>query len=107
MILNMKETMFHGDSEKVLKSFPPKQLEQFATSLFYLASGKSSALRSKPMNGLGDGVMELLKNGHPAYRCVYVIRGDVLHVLHAFVKTSGGTDKKHETTIKQRFKQID
>lgn len=58
------------------------------------------------MNGLGKGVFELKKNGKPAYRLVYVIRGDIIHVVHVFSKTSNGTDKKEEDTIKQRVSRI-
>jgi len=50
--------------------------------------------------------MEFVQNGKPAYRCVYVVLDDVIHVLHAFVKTSDGTDSKHENTIKERYKNI-
>ncbi|TOA30552.1 hypothetical protein CGK28_24830, partial [Vibrio parahaemolyticus] len=54
----------------------------------------------------GQGVLELKKNGKPAYRLVYVIKKDVIHVLHSFSKTSSGTDKKHEETIKLRYKAL-
>lgn len=102
-----KEVVFHGDSEKQLREFPRTLLEKTIFSIVQLQHGQKASLKSKPMQGLGDGVMEfIIKNGHPAYRCVYVLRDDAVHVLHAFSKTSRGTDSKHEKTIKQRYKNI-
>lgn len=104
--MNPKPVKYLGDSEKALKGFIPKELEKFALSLYYIACGVDPILKAKAMKGLGQGVLELIKNGKPAYRCVYVVRDDAIYVLHAFSKTSGGTDKKHEDTIKERYKQI-
>lgn len=104
--MTQKTIKYHGDSEKQLKSFPQKDLERFALSLFYIQNGFEPVLRAKAMKGLGKGVLELTKNGRPAYRCVYVVCDDAIHVLHAFSKTSDGTDKRHEETIKERYKQI-
>lgn len=80
--------------------------EKFATDLDMMMNGLKPLSDSKPMNGLGKGVLELKKNGRPAYRCVYVIKNGNIYVLHAFSKTSNGTSKSHETTIKTRYKSI-
>jgi phage-related protein len=101
-----REIEYHGNSEKKLKAFPKKKLEKFAYSLFQLQNRMDTCLEAKQMKGLGDNVIELISNGKPAYRCVYVIIDDVIHVLHAFVKSSDGTDSKHEKTIKLRYKRI-
>ena len=102
-----KKVVFHGDSEKQLRGFPRALLEKTNFSIVQLQHGQETSLKTKPMQGLGDGVMEfIIKNGHPAYRCVYVLQDDAVHVLHAFSKTSSGTDSKHEKTIKQRYKHI-
>lgn len=101
-----KPIHYHGDSFKSLSQFPPKKLEKFAMSLLYLQLGMDPVLKTKAMKGLGHGVLELTQNGKPAYRCVYVVKDDAIHVLHAFVKTSDATDSKHEKTIKERYKQI-
>lgn len=103
----MREISYEGSSEKDLENFPTKEIEKFVHDLDMLRDGLEAYLtNSKPMKGLGQGVRELKKNGRPAYRVVYVIRGNVVHVLHAFSKTSSGTDKKHEDTIKLRFKNL-
>lgn len=104
--MSVKEVIFEGDSEKKLKNFPVDVLEKFVQDLEMMRYGMSPLSRTKPMNGLGKGVLELVKNGRPAYRLIYVISSNVIHVLHAFSKTSDGTDKKHEVTIKQRFARI-
>lgn len=80
--------------------------EKFATDLEMIRDGLRPLSDSKPMNGLGKGVLELKKNGRPAYRCVYVIKNGTLYVLHAFSKTSNGTSKANETTIKSRYKAV-
>lgn len=104
--MTVKTVCFEGDSQKKLTNFPKAALEKFAQDLELMRYGMEPLSTSKPMNGLGKGVRELKKNGRPAYRLVYVISGNVIHVLHAFSKTSDGTDKKHEITIKQRFSAI-
>lgn len=98
---------FHGSSKKKLLEIPEKKREQIVYSLERLRYGLEPALKTKAMNGLGKGVIELKIDGKPAYRCVYVVSDGVIHVLHVFVKTSDGTDKKHEETIKKRRKDIE
>ena len=104
--MTKKDVVFHGNSEKQLHKFPQTKLEKIVYSLVQLQHGMNASLKTKPLHGLGDGVMEFVQNGKPAYRCVYVVLDDVIHVLHAFVKTSDGTDSKHENTIKERYKNI-
>ncbi len=105
--MKKKAVVFHGDSEKQLREFPREQLDKTIFGITQLQHGERPNLKTKPMQGLGDGVMEfIIKNGHPAFRCVYVLQDDVVHVLHAFSKTSTGTDSKHEKTIKLRYKNI-
>lgn len=102
----MKEVSFEGSSYKDLENLPKKVQEKFVFDMELMKADMDPLSQSKAMNGLGKGVIELKKNGRPAYRLVYVIRGDVIHVLHVFSKTSNGTDKKHEDTIKHRFNSI-
>lgn len=101
-----KTVQFSGDSEKVLKGFPRAVKEKFVSDLELMRYGMRPLSQSRSMSGLGDGVFELKKNGKPAYRLVYVIKGSVIYVLHAFSKTSSGTGKKHEDTIKSRYKRL-
>lgn len=101
-----KELIYKGNTEKKLKNFPAKQREKFVADLIRLQYGLQPIMKTKPMHGLGRGVVEICKNGKPAYRVVYLVKGDKVYVLEAFVKTSDETDSKHENTIKQRFGTI-
>ncbi len=43
---------------------------------------------------MGVGALELVLNGSPAYRCVYIVKfADTLFVLHSFIKTTNRTDR--------------
>ncbi len=97
---------YHGNTKKELANLPQSVLEKFAQDLDAICDGLERVVDSKTLNGLGQGVKELRKNGKPAYRLVYVILSNVVHILHVFSKTSNGTDKKHEVTIKQRYKNL-
>lgn len=101
-----KLVSFEGDSHKRLSNLPREVLEKFVQDLESMKVGEPPLSKLSSMNGLGAGVCELKKNGLPAYRLIYAIKGNVIHVLHVFSKTSNGTDKKHENTIKLRYKNI-
>lgn len=60
-----------------------------------------------PFDSLFDKVIELKKNGSPAYRCAYKVLDDCVMVLHSFKKTSEGPDKKNMRTVKERLKSLD
>ena len=96
----------NGADDEFKEDLSRQAQEKFATDLEMMMNGLKPLSDSKPMNGLGKGVFELKKNGRPAYRCVYVVRNGTIYVLHAFSKTSKGTQKSNETTIKSRYKSI-
>lgn len=60
-----------------------------------------------PIDHLGDGLIELKVNGHPAFRCVYTMKrpGKVL-VLHTFAKTTNGPDVKNLRLARTRAKSL-
>lgn len=101
-----KKIFFIGNSYKELESFPIERREQFVQDLEMMKAGQKPLSNSKRMQGLGHGVTELRRNGRPAFRCVYVEKDNAIYVLHAFKKTSDGTQKHHEEKVKSRFKQI-
>lgn len=105
----MKETIYIGGSEKALKTgkvFPKKVLEEAMVEITRLQHGLSPLKKTKSMNGLGQGVIEWIKNGKPAYRLIYVVGKDAIYILHAFSKTSNDTPKSEEDTIKIRYKML-
>ena len=97
---------YKGKTESIIRGFPPPVVERFAYDLEAISYGQKPASSSKQMNGFSKNVIELRKNGKPAYRLIYTIIGDTIFVIHAFVKSSVGTDKKHESTIKLRLSSL-
>jgi phage-related protein len=56
---------------------------------------------------VGPGAVELIENGSPAYRAVYCCKYlDTVFVLHAFEKTTNGTDHKELATAAKRYKEM-
>ncbi len=63
---------------------------------------------SRPMPSIGPGAHELrLKDRSGQYRVVYalVLRG-VVHVLHAFKKTTQATPQRHVALARQRLREV-
>lgn len=103
----MKDLIYVGGAEKDMKSaFPRSLLEEVSVEQSRLRHGITPLKKTKAMNGLGHGVIEWVKNGKPAYRLIYVVGKDAIYILHAFSKTSNGTPKSEEDTIKLRFKML-
>jgi phage-related protein len=104
--MSKKETLWEGNTLKQFENFPYEVRVRFALDLDAISEGMEPYSKTKQMQGLEHGVIELIKNGKPAYRLVYKICTDKIHVLHAFSKTSNGTDSKHIDTIKARLKSL-
>lgn len=105
----MKDVVYVGGVQKSLtggKVFPRALEEEISVEINRLQYGLSTVRKTKAMNGLGQGVIEWTKNGKPAYRFVYVVGKDAIYILHAFSKTSDGTPKSEEDTIKLRYKML-
>jgi len=103
----MKDLVYVGGAEKDMKSaFPRSLLEEVSVEQTRLQYGLTPLKKTKAMNGLGQGVIEWIKNGKPAYRLIYVVGKESIYILHAFSKTSDGTPKAEENTIKLRFKML-
>ncbi len=102
----LKLQMVGGAQKDVANLGNTKVQSAFAVDLDMLMNRLAPLSSSKALNGLGKGVFELRKNGRPAYRLVYTIKDDTVYVLHAYSKTSDGTPKAHEETIKKRYKTI-
>jgi phage-related protein len=101
------ELVFKGGSDKDFKNLENRKVQEaFAVDMEMLMNRLRPLSSSKALNGLGKGVFELRKNGRPAYRLVYTIKDDKVYVLHVYSKTSDGTPKAHEETIKKRYKTI-
>jgi len=56
---------------------------------------------------VGAGAIELIINGSPAFRCVYVAKfADMVVVLHSFVKTTNRSDRHAMQVAEDRMKEF-
>ena len=56
---------------------------------------------------VGTGAIELIINGSPAFRCVYVVKfADMIVVLHSFVKTTNRSDRHAMQVAEERMKEL-
>lgn len=86
----------------------PKEIRiQFAFDLLRVQEGKQPVSAFKHLSGLGEGVVELIENGSPAFRAVYCAKfNDTVYILHAFTKTTNGVDRKAMATVEARYKLL-
>ncbi|MFJ4259011.1 type II toxin-antitoxin system RelE/ParE family toxin [Pseudomonas monteilii] len=58
-------------------------------------------------DSVGAGAIELIINGSPAFRCVYVAKyADMVVVLHSFVKTTNRSDRHAMQVAEDRLKEL-
>ena len=100
-----------GSAKKDYATFPPAVQEQFGFELFLAQTGQHPP-SAKPLTGIGGGVIELVeRHDGDTYRAVYTIRfGDVLYVLHSFMKKAkqGIKTPQHEIElIRNRLKDAE
>jgi phage-related protein len=95
----------NAQSKKSFEKLPKKISESFSSELEdIVAYGLDPTIG---WDSLGEKIIELKINGSPAYRCAYKVLDDVVIVLHSFIKTSEGPDKKNMKTLKSRLKSLD
>jgi len=105
----MKKFEFvNNQSKKEFKKLPQHIQLRFGNDLNAIAQGKDPFSKFKHITeSVGIGAVELIENGRPAYRTVYVAKfGDTVWILHSFVKTTNGVDRKAMDTAKKRYKQM-
>lgn len=94
-------------AEREFKDLPLKIQERFLLDLQAIAMGSRPFSSLESLKTIGSGVIELRKNGSPAYRCVYVAKhNETVYVLHSFAKTTNGVDRKAMATIASRYSEI-
>jgi len=106
----MKQLKWLADSRERLKAFPSEIQDDMGFGLYAAQLGKISS-KSKPLHGLGSGVMEIAAmDATGTYRAVYTVSiGDCIYVVHAFQKKSKSgiaTPKSEIDLVKQRLKQL-
>lgn len=97
-----------ADTKDTILSFPQSIIQSISFKLEALRLGRP--LSCKRLKGLDksvtDKVFELVINGKPAYRVIYLIKNKVIYVLHVFSKNNNTLDKKHLNTILVRAKIV-
>lgn len=104
----LKKFAFVNDAaEKEYKALPDKTQDEFGKDLRLIQFGEEPRLPITYLDSIGAGVIELKKNGSPAFRCIYVAKyQDAVVVLHAFTKTTNGVDRQAMKVAEQRLKEL-
>lgn len=108
--MNTREIIVTDAARRAFKKLPKDIQEDFAKALQDVAEGRRPGMEFKPLSNLGKGikgVIELIINGSPAYRSIYVAKFEgKVHLLHAFTKTTNGVDKPAMEVVVKRYKEI-
>lgn len=89
------------------KGLPGWVQDEFGKDLMRVQYGEVPELAVKQLSLVGAGVIELIINGSPAYRFVYITQyADTIFVLHSFLKTTNGTDRHAMAVAQDRLKEL-
>ena len=93
---------------KCYLALPKDVQKQFGLDLHSVQKGETPFSTSKDVSeSVGDGAIELIWNGSPAYRAIYCVKlDDRVWVLHAFTKTTNGVDQANMKTAAKRYKDM-
>lgn len=106
-IRKLKKFKFiNNQSKKEFLALPDKTQKRFANDLNAICQNKEPFSKFKHLKeSVGIGAVELIENGRPAYRTIYVAKfADTVFILHSFTKTTNGVDKQAMDTAKKRYK---
>jgi phage-related protein len=101
-----KFKFINNQSKKEFVSLPDTVKKRFANDLNAICQNKEPFSKYKHLKeSVGIGAVELIENGRPAYRTIYVAKfAGTVFILHSFTKTTNGVDRKAMVTAKQRYK---
>jgi len=101
-----KFKFINNQSMKEFVSLPNTVKKRFANDLNAICQNKEPFSKYKHLKeSVGIGAVELIENGRPAYRTIYVAKfAGTVFILHSFTKTTNGVDRKAMLTAKQRYK---
>ncbi|SDS10861.1 Phage-related protein [Pseudomonas lini] len=89
------------------KDLPEWVQDEFGKDLMRVQYSGDPELAIKQLSSVGAGAVELIINGSPAYRCIYIAKyADTIFVLHSFVKTTNGTDRHAMAVAQDRLKEL-
>lgn len=105
----MRKFAFVNDAaEREYKDLPDWVQDEFGKDLRRIQYGGDPELPAKQLTeSVGTGAIELIINGSPAFRCVYIVKyADAVFVLHSFVKTTNGVDRQAMKVAEGRLKDL-
>lgn len=103
----LKFAFVNDAAEREYKDLPDEIQDEFGKDLRRVQYGEAPTLPIKHLGSVGAGVVELIINGSPAHRCLYVTKYlDTVIVIHSFEKTTNGTDRKAMRVAEQRYKEL-
>ena len=106
-IRKLKKFKFiNSQSKQEFLALPNKIQKRFANDLNAICQNKEPFSKFKHLkDSVGIGAVELIENGRPAYRTIYVAKfADTVFILHSFTKTTNGVDRQAMDTAKKRYK---
>lgn len=103
-----KFQFINNQSKKEFLALPETIKRRFANDLNAICQNKQPFSKFKHLkDSVGVGAIELIENGRPAYRTIYVAKfTDVVFILHSFSKTTNGVDRQAMETAKKRYRLI-
>lgn len=95
-------------SKKEFMALPQEVKSQFGSDLNAVQQNKKPFSSFKDISSsVGQGSIELIENGSPAYRTVYCAKFlDTVYILHSFTKTTEGVDRPAMKTAELRYKMM-
>ena len=106
-----KEKKFAFVTEAAKRAYlalPREIQKQFGVDLNAVQQDKRPFSSFKDVSSsVGQGTIELIENGSPAYRALYCAKYlDTVYILHAFEKTTNQVDRPEMDTAKGRYKEM-
>lgn len=107
----MKALEWVGPTRSELRAMPEEVRSEIGYAL-YLAQTGGKHPRTKPLRGVGTGVLEVVEDfGGNTYRAVYTVRfDDAVYILHVFQKKSRHgieTPREDLELIRIRLRQVE
>lgn len=95
-------------SKREFLGLPKDVINKFGSDLNAVQQNKRPFSDFKDISSsVGQGAIELIENGSPAYRTVYCAKYlNTVYILHSFTKTKEGTDVKAMQNAQQRYKMM-
>ncbi|BAV77776.1 phage-like protein [Pseudomonas chlororaphis subsp. aurantiaca] len=106
--MTMKKFAFvSAAATREYKDLPEWVQDEFGKDLMRVQYSGDPELAIKQLSSVGAGATELIINGSPAYRCIYIAKyADTVFVLHSFVKTTNRTDRHAMSVAEDRLKEL-